>query len=178
MPTFEFGGTLPYLPEDAWVAPNAVLTGNVCLARCTSVWFGAVLRGDNGPVRVGEGSNVQDLCVLHSEPGLPVIVGRSCSIGHGAMLHGCSIGDDCLIGMGAIILDGARIGDNCIIGAGTLITRDKIIPNNSMVVGTPGRVIRQLGDQDADAQRRKASGYEAKWRIAAARHAVYEQGAA
>lgn len=162
---YQFGGHTPVAPDgDAWVAPTAVLLGNVYLGRNASVWFGAVLRGDNGPIYIGEGSNVQDVCVLHSAPGYPINVGKSCSIGHSAVLHGCDIGDYCLIGIGAIILDGARIGRNCVIGAGAFIPRYKQIPDNSVVLGAPGRVVRQLDESDANEQKRRALAYEIKWR--------------
>jgi carbonic anhydrase/acetyltransferase-like protein (isoleucine patch superfamily) len=165
MMIYEFGGHTPVAPDgDAWVAPTAVLLGNVCLARNASVWFGAVLRGDNGPIYIGEGSNVQDVCVLHSAPGCPINVGRSCSIGHSAVLHGCNIGDYSLIGIGAIILDGAHIGRNCVIGAGAFVPRGKRIPDNSVVLGAPGRIVRQLDESDAKDQKRRAFAYEIKWR--------------
>jgi carbonic anhydrase/acetyltransferase-like protein (isoleucine patch superfamily) len=177
----DFDGVAPVMPEgEVWVAPTAVLVGNIRLGSGASVWYGAVLRADNGPISIGEGSNVQDTCVVHSAPGGAVCVGRSCSIGHGAVLHGCTIGDYCLIGIGAILLDGVRIGRNCVIGAGAMLPRGKIIPDNSMVLGAPGRVVRQLDDSDLHDQKRRALGYEAKWRrfttdIAAnRRHAAVE----
>lgn len=166
MPICEFGGMTPCVPDDVWVAPTAILSGDVWLARGVSVWHGAVLRGDNGPISIGEGSNVQDLCLLHAALGQRTAVGRSCSIGHGALLHGCRIGDYCLIGMGAILLDGADIGRNCRIGAGTLILAGTVIPDNSLVVGQPARIIRQLSATAADEQRAEAFAYEQKWRQA------------
>lgn len=166
MPIYEFGGMTPCVPDDAWVAPTAILAGDVWLARGVSIWHGAVLRADNGPILIGECSNVQDLCVLHASPGQRTAIGRSCSIGHGALLHGCHIGDFCLIGMGAILLDGAEIGRNCRIGAGALILAGTVIPENSLVVGQPARIIRQLSPAAADEQRAEAFAYEQKWRRA------------
>lgn len=161
----EFDGVTPVVPDgEAWIAPTAVLLGNISLERGASIWYGAVLRADNGPITIGEGSNVQDLCVVHSAPGVPVSIGRGCSVGHSAVLHGCMIGDYCLIGIGSILLDGARIGRNCVIGAGAMIPRGKVIPDNSMVLGAPGRIVRQLDDGDLNDQKRQALGYEAKWR--------------
>ena len=126
-----------------YIAPNATLIGGVTLGLDASVWFGAVLRGDSEPIVVGERSNIQDLCVLHTDPGFPLVIGANCTIGHQAMLHGCTIGDNCLIGIQAIVLNGARIGRNCLIGAGALVTEGMIIPDNSMVVGMPGKVKRE-----------------------------------
>jgi carbonic anhydrase/acetyltransferase-like protein (isoleucine patch superfamily) len=166
MPIHEFGGVMPCVPDDAWVAPTAILSGDVWLACGASIWNGTVLRGDNGPISIGEGSNVQDLCVLHAAPGQRTAIGRGCSIGHGALLHGCRIGDFCLIGMGTILLDGADIGRNCRIGAGTLILAGTAIPENSLVVGQPARIIRQLCPDAADEQRAGAFAYEQIWRQA------------
>ena len=150
MTLYALDGIEPQLPDDGacWVAPDAVLIGKVRLERNASVWFGAVLRGDNEWITVGEGSNVQDGAVLHTDPGLPLTVGRNCTIGHRAILHGCTIGDNSLVGMGATILNGARIGSNCLIGANALVTEGKVIPDNSLVMGTPAKVVRVL---DADA---------------------------
>lgn len=146
MTLFSLDGVEPELPEsgDYWIAPGAQVIGRVVLASATSVWFGSTLRGDTEPITVGEGSNIQENCVLHTDAGFPLTIGRNCTIGHKAMLHGCSIGDASLVGMGATILNGARIGRNCLIGAGALVTEGKEIPNGSLVVGAPGRVVRPL----------------------------------
>lgn len=140
----------PSVSDSAWIAPDANVIGNVILADKASVWFGATLRGDNERIEVGEGSNVQENCVFHSDMGFPLIIGRNCTIGHKVMLHGCIIGDNTLIGMGATILNGAMIGRNCLIGAGALITENKSIPDGALVMGAPGKVVREL---DAEAIR-------------------------
>jgi carbonic anhydrase/acetyltransferase-like protein (isoleucine patch superfamily) len=164
MQVFDYAGYSPILSRNCWVAHNAILLGDVRLECRASVWFGAVLRGDQGAIHVGIGSNVQDLCVLHSNPGQMVRIGQRCSIGHRAVLHGCTIGDYSLIGIGAIILDGATIGRNCIVGAGSVITSGMNIPDNSMVVGVPGRIVRKLGERNVKIQRRQSLAYERIWR--------------
>jgi len=134
---------------DTWfIAPNAAVIGDVTLERDASVWFSATLRGDNEPILIGEGSNVQDGSVLHTDPGFPIKIGKNVSIGHMVMVHGCSIGDNTLIGIGSIILNGARIGKNCLIGANTLITEGKEIPDGSVVMGSPGKIIRDATEND------------------------------
>ena len=130
-----------------WVAPNAVVIGDVTLEKNTSIWFNATLRGDIENIHIGEGSNVQDGCVLHTDPGCPLKVGKDVTVGHLVMLHGCTIGDNSLIGIGAVILNKAKIGKNCIIGAKALITENKVIPDGSLVMGSPGKVIRQLDNE-------------------------------
>lgn len=147
MTLYSLDGVSPELKEESWVAPDATLIGKITVERAGSVWFGAVLRGDNERITVGEGSNVQDGCVLHTDMGFPLTIGAECTVGHKVILHGCTIGDGSLIGMGAIILNGARIGKNCLIGAGALITEGKEIPDGSLVVGSPGKVVRQLSDE-------------------------------
>jgi carbonic anhydrase/acetyltransferase-like protein (isoleucine patch superfamily) len=139
-------GVAPELPEEGayWVAASADVIGRVRLARNASVWFNAVLRGDNELIAVGEGSNIQDGCVLHTDMGSPLTIGANCTIGHKAMLHGCTIGENSLVGIGAIILNNAVIGRNCLIGAHTLISERKVIPDNSLVMGSPGKVVREL----------------------------------
>lgn len=156
----------PITPEAGafWVAPNAALIGRVVLKRDASVWFAAVLRGDNETITVGERSNVQDGCVLHTDMGFPLEIGRGCTIGHKAILHGCTIGDNSLVGMGATVLNGARIGRNCIIGANALIAEGKEIPDNSLVVGMPGRVVRELDAAAEAGIAGSADGYVAQWR--------------
>ncbi|RYH12056.1 gamma carbonic anhydrase family protein [Tropicimonas sp. IMCC6043] len=146
---YALAGVTPEIADSAWVAPDANLIGKVTLEEAASVWFGCTLRGDNERIRIGAGSNVQENCVLHTDMGFPLVVGRNCTIGHKVMLHGCTIGDTSLIGMGAIVLNGARIGRNCLIGAGALITEGKEIPDNSLVMGAPGKVVRQLDEAAA-----------------------------
>lgn len=141
---WEFEGVLPRLEGEAWAAPDAQLIGNVVMEDGASVWFGAVLRGDNEMIRVGRNSNVQDLSVCHTDMGYPLTIGADCTIGHRAILHGCTIGDGVLIGMGAIVLNGACIGAGSLIGAGALIAENKVIAPGSLVMGAPGRVVREL----------------------------------
>lgn len=166
MAIYALGGVRPQLPAegDYWVAPNAQVMGNVRLERNASVWFGAVLRGDNELITVGENSNVQDGSVLHTDPGSPLTIGANVTIGHMVMLHGCTIGDGSLVGIGSIILNNTRIGKNCLIGANTLIAEGKEIPDNSMVLGAPGRVIRTLTDEQAAALRLSADHYVQNWK--------------
>ncbi len=146
-----------------WTAPNAVLLGKVELCDDASVWFNAVLRGDNELIRVGARSNVQDGSVLHTDPGFALDIGEDCTIGHMVMLHGCTIGNGCLIGIGSVILNGARIGDGSLIGANTLITEGKVIPARSMVMGSPGKVVRELSEEDAARLKLSAGRYVANW---------------
>ena len=154
----------PSLPPQGqhFVAPDATVIGQVMLAPWVSVWFGAVLRGDNEPIRIDEGSNIQDLCVLHTDPGYPLHVGRNCTIGHRAILHGCTVGDGSLVGMGAMVLNGAKIGRGCLIGAGALVTEGKDIPDHSLVMGSPGRVVRTLDAQALARLERSAETYREK----------------
>lgn len=130
--------------ESYWIAPSASVIGSVYLGRNTAVWFGAVIRGDVEPIRIGDGSNVQDCCVLHTDPGAPLTIGNNVTIGHSANVHGCKIGDGSLVGIGATILNHAKVGKNCMIGAGALIPEGKEIPDNSLVVGAPGKVVREV----------------------------------
>lgn len=166
MPIYTLDGVAPILPPEGtyWVAPDAVLVGKVRLDADASVWFGAVLRGDNELIHICEGSNVQDGCVLHTDMGFPMIVEPGCTIGHSAILHGCIIGENSLVGMGATVLNGARIGRNCLVGANALIPEGKIIPDNSLVVGAPGRVVRQLDDEQLQRLRGPADTYRRNWR--------------
>ena len=147
-----------------WVAPNATSIGEVTLEKNSSVWFNAVIRGDNENIHVGEGSNVQDGSVLHTDPGCPLRIGKDVTIGHIVMLHGCTIGDNSLIGIGAVILNNAKIGKNCIIGAKALITENKEIPDNSLVVGAPGRVVRKLTDDEIGKITENAKHYQDNWK--------------
>ena len=133
---------------DYWIAPNATVIGSVILEHNASVWFNCVVRGDDDTITIGENSQVQDNCVVHVDPGFPVTLGRNVSVGHMAMLHGCTIGDDTLIGIKAVILNGAKVGKNCLIGANSLIAEGKEIPDGSLVVGSPGKVVRQLTEQE------------------------------
>ena len=147
-----------------WVAPNATIIGDVTLEKNTSIWFNAVLRGDIENIHIGEGSNVQDGSVLHTDPGCPLKVGKNVTIGHMVMLHGCTIGDNSLIGIWAVILNNAKIRNNCIIGAKSLITENKVIPDNSLVVGSPGKVIRKVTDVEAKAINENAIRYQENWK--------------
>lgn len=161
---YALDGIAPQIDPSAWVADTAVLIGKITLEADANIWFGATLRGDNEEIRVGRGSNVQENSVLHTDMGHPLTIGPNCTIGHKAMLHGCTIGEGSLIGMGATILNGAKIGKGCLIGAGALITEGKVIPDGSLVMGAPGKVVRQL---DAEAQARllkSAQGYQANAR--------------
>jgi len=163
---YALDGIAPDLPEDGdyWVAPDANLIGKVVLESGASVWFGSTLRGDNEEIRVGAGSNVQENTVCHTDPGCPLIIGLGCTIGHKAMLHGCIIGENSLIGMGATVLNGAKIGKNCLIGAGALITEGKEIPDGSLVMGAPGKVVRQLDEAAIEGLRSSARKYQANMR--------------
>lgn len=150
--------------DDHWLAPNAVAVGRVHLARNASVWWSAVLRGDNEPITVGADSNVQDGAVLHTDPGFPLTLHRQVTVGHLVMLHGCEIGENSLIGIGAVILNGARIGRNCLIGARALVTEGKVIPDNSLVIGAPGKVVRETTPEEIAANRAAAEHYVRNWR--------------
>jgi len=149
MAIYRLGERVPSIHPTAWVADSADLIGLVELRENASVWFNAALRGDNEPIVVGANSNVQEGAVLHTDPGSPLVIGEWVTVGHQAMLHGCTIGEGSLIGIQAIVLNGAKIGRNCLIGAGALIGEGKEIPDNSVVLGAPGRVVRQLSDEDA-----------------------------
>jgi carbonic anhydrase/acetyltransferase-like protein (isoleucine patch superfamily) len=166
MNVFQLGDKRPQLPsaDEYWLAPNAIVVGDVILRRNASVWFGAVVRGDNDPIEIGENSNVQDLSVLHSDPGVPLRIGANVTIGHLAMVHSCDVGENTLIGIGAVVLSRARIGRNCLIGAGALIPEGKEIPDNSLVVGAPGRVVRELSESQIAFLKASADHYQANWR--------------
>jgi len=170
MTIYALEGIAPELPAEGrfWVAPNATVIGKVRLEAMASVWFGAVIRGDNDWITIGENSNVQDGAVLHTDPGLPLLVGRNCTIGHKAILHGCEVGDNTLIGMGAVILNRARIGSNCLIGANALITEGKVIPDNSLVMGQPGKVMGELNEETIAGLTRSAESYVRNWQRFAA----------
>ncbi|WP_417310307.1 gamma carbonic anhydrase family protein [Devosia sp.] len=166
MAIYALGDSRPELPGDDqyWVAPDASVMGRVILRENASVWYGAVVRGDNDPIEIGEDSNVQDLSVLHTDVGAPLTIGKGVTIGHRVMLHGCTIGDYSLIGIGSTILNGAVIGKNCIIGAHTLITEGKAIPDNSLVVGSPGRVMKTLDADTAEMLKASADHYVENWK--------------
>ncbi len=166
MPIYALDGVRPTLPADGrfWIAPNATLIGDVRLAEDAGVWFGAVLRGDNEPIVIGRRSNVQDLCVMHTDKGFPLTIGEDCTIGHGAILHGCTIGDGALIGMGAVILNGAKIGRGSLVGARALITEGKEFPDHSLIVGSPAKATRTLDAAAHEALRWSAAHYVENWR--------------
>lgn len=170
MPVYKLDGIAPDLPPDGawWMAPDATLVGRVVLKPGVGIWFGAVLRGDNEPIVVGEDSNIQEHAVLHTDMGFPLTIGAGCTIGHRAVIHGCTIGDNTLVGMGAVILNGARIGRDCLVGAGALVPENREIPDGSLVVGMPGKVVRALLPAEIDRLRASASGYVANWRRFAA----------
>jgi carbonic anhydrase/acetyltransferase-like protein (isoleucine patch superfamily) len=169
MNLFDLGDHRPILPPNGeyWIAPGAVVVGRVELKVNSSVWFGAVLRGDNDPIVVGEGTNIQDHSVLHTDEGVPLTIGGGVTVGHRAMLHGCTVGDNSLIGIGAVVLNRAVVGRDCLIGAGALITEGKVIPDGSLVVGSPGRVVRSLSDQEIGFLRLSALHYVENWRLRA-----------
>ena len=157
---FSFEGHAPNVDADAWVAHDANIIGKITLKAGSSVWFCSTLRGDNEPIVVGEGTNIQENCVIHTDMGFPVTIGAGCTIGHKAMIHGCTIGDNTLVGMGATILNGAVIGKNCQIAAGALITEGKVIPDGSLVMGVPGKIVRELDEVRIDSLRASARGYQ------------------
>lgn len=164
MAVFALGSLAPQLPGDeCWIAPNAMVVGNVRLLRNASVWFGATIRGDNELIEIGEGSNVQDNSVLHTDPGAPLTIGANVTVGHLVMLHGCTIGDGSLVGIGSVILNRAKIGKNCLIGANSFIGENKVIPDNSVVLGAPGKVVRQLDEAAAAMLAHGAAHYVENW---------------
>ncbi len=166
MTRYALDGVAPTLPASGnyYIAPGARVIGKVTLAEEVGIWFNAVLRGDNEPIVIGPGSNVQDSCVLHTDPGFPMIIGADVTVGHCAILHGCTIGEGTLIGMGAVVLNGAKIGKGCLIGANALVTEGKEIPDHSMVVGQPAKVIRPVDGALAAELRRAAEIYQKRQR--------------
>ncbi len=163
MPVYAIDGKAPEF-EDAdtnWIAPDATLIGNIRIGRNVGFWFGVAVRGDGEPITIGADTNVQEHTIMHTDPGFPLTIGEGCTIGHRALLHGCTIGDNSLIGMGAIVLNGARIGNNSLVGAGALVTENKVIPDNSMIVGSPAKVIRTLDEAAIERLRVSAAHYVA-----------------
>jgi carbonic anhydrase/acetyltransferase-like protein (isoleucine patch superfamily) len=170
MPIYQLDGNTPEFPEAGryWLAPDATLIGKVRLGDEASVWFGSVIRGDNELIDVGARVNIQELCVLHTDPGYPMTIAADCTIGHKAMLHGCTIGPNSLIGMGATVLNGAKIGANSLVGAGALITEGKEFPDNSLIVGVPAKVVRPLDSEMVARIGNTAAHYVRNWRRFAA----------
>jgi len=159
MAIYELDGVAPRLADSAWVADSAQVIGNVVLGEGSSVWFGAVLRGDTETITLGAGSNIQDGSVLHADVGFPMTVGANVTVGHQVMLHGCTIGDESLIGIGATVLNGAKIGRNCLVGAGSLVTEGKEFPDGSMIIGSPARVVKSLTPEQIKGLRLSAHHY-------------------
>ena len=157
---WELDGVAPEIAEDAWIAPDAQIMGRDVIEPGASVWWGAVLRGDNEEIRIGRGANVQDLCCLHTDPGFPLTVGANVTVGHRAILHGCTIDEDVLIGMGATVLNGASIGSGSLIGAAALISEGKEIPSRALVMGAPGRIVREIDDEALAGLRESARRYQ------------------
>jgi carbonic anhydrase/acetyltransferase-like protein (isoleucine patch superfamily) len=166
MPIYELDGIAPELPAEDhyWVAPDANLIGKVTLHEDAGIWFGCTLRGDNERITVGKRSNIQESSLLHTDMGSPLTIGADCTIGHHVILHGCTIADNCLIGMGAIVMNGAKIGRNSIVGAGALVTEGKEFPENSLIVGSPAKVVRQLDEVAATRIGKSAAGYVTNWK--------------
>ncbi len=159
MSIFALNATSPHLAAGVWTAPGAAVIGRVSLGEDVGVWFGAVLRGDNEAIEVGARTNIQEMAMVHTDPGFPVRIGEGCTIGHRAIVHGCTIGDNTLIGMGAIVLNGARIGRDCLVGAGALVTEGREIPDGSLVVGAPAKVVRALDETAIASLRLSADRY-------------------
>jgi carbonic anhydrase/acetyltransferase-like protein (isoleucine patch superfamily) len=167
MPLYALGPARPAVPPEGryWIAPDAHVIGKVELGEDVGIWFGAVLRGDNEPIRIGTRTNIQEGVVIHVDPGLPVTIGEGCTIGHRAIVHGCTIGDNSLVGMGATILNGAVIGNNCLVGANALVTEGKVFPDNSLIVGAPAKAIRLLDETAVAGLKKSADGYVKKWQL-------------
>ena len=159
MAIYQLDEHIPQLHDSVWVADSAQVMGAVSLGADASVWFGATVRGDTEHIAIGEGSNVQDGSVLHADHGLPLVVGKHVTVGHMVMLHGCTIGDESLIGIGAVVLNGAKIGKNCLVGAGSLVTEGKEFPDGSMIMGTPAKVVRELSAEQIEGLRQSARHY-------------------
>ncbi len=159
MAIYELDGVAPQVADSAWVADSAQVMGAVTLAEGSSVWFGAVIRGDTETITLGAGSNIQDASVLHADHGFPLVIGERVTVGHQVMLHGCTIGDESLIGIGAVVLNGAKIGKRCLVGAGALVTEGKEFPDGSMIIGSPAKVVRQLTPEQIEGLKRSAQHY-------------------
>lgn len=157
---YSLNGISPQVSPEAWIAPGARIMGNVVIEAGASVWFNAVLRGDNEQIVIGEGSNVQDLAMLHTDIGFPIVIGRNCTVGHTAILHGCTLGDHALVGMGATVLNGAQIGDYCLVGANALITEGKAFDEGQLIVGSPAKAVRALDDAARAGLEQSALGYQ------------------
>lgn len=164
MPLYRLGDKQPQVGHNAWIAPNATVIGNVHLGANASIWWNATLRGDNDPIYIGDNSNIQDGSVLHTDEGFPMHIGNDVTVGHLVMLHGCTVGDGSLIGIGSVILNRAIIGKGCIVGANTLIPEGKVFPDRVLIVGSPGKVIRQLTDDDVAKLKKSAEHYVANAR--------------
>ena len=170
MPFYALGSLQPQTPPEGgyWVAPDANVIGQVHLGQDVGIWFGATLRGDNEPIHIGAGTNIQEAVIIHVDPGFPVTIGQGCTIGHRAIIHGCTIGDNSLIGMGATVLNGAKIGRNCLVGANALVTEGKEFPDNSLIVGAPAKVVRVLDGAAVEGLKRSAEHYVKNWQRYAA----------
>ena len=166
MTLYTLDGVAPKTPGAGkfWVAPSATVIGNVEIGEDASVWWGVVIRGDLDAIRIGRGCNIQDNAVLHADPGLPLTLGENVTVGHMAMVHGCTVCAGALIGIGAIVLNGAVIGEDCLVGAGTLVPEGKSFPARSLILGSPGRVVRTLGEDDIARMRKTAKGYQDRWK--------------
>jgi carbonic anhydrase/acetyltransferase-like protein (isoleucine patch superfamily) len=161
MPLYELDGKAPEFADEQsnWIAPDATIIGSVSIGRNVGIWFGSVIRGDNENITIGDDTNVQEHTIMHTDPSFPLTIGDGCTIGHRALLHGCTIGDNSLIGMGAIILNGAKIGNNCLVGAGSLVTEGKEFPDNSLIVGSPAKAVRTLDDGAVNRLKMSAAHY-------------------
>ena len=165
MAIYQLGDLSPSIAASAYIADGVNLIGNVGIGEQASVWFGVTIRGDNEAITVGAGSNVQEAAILHSDPGFPLTIGSNVSVGHQAMLHGCSIGDGSLVGIQAVILNGAKIGKNCLVGAGALVTEDKEFPDNSLIIGSPAKAVRVMGDEQIAGMHANAAAYVERARL-------------
>ena len=159
MAVYQLDTLTPDIADSAWVADNAQVIGDVHMAADSSVWFSSVVRGDTATIRIGEGTNIQDGSVLHADVGIPLTIGKHVTVGHMVQLHGCTIGDESLIGIGAVVLNGAKIGKNCLVGAGSLVTEGKEFPDGSMILGSPAKVVRELTPEQIEGLRRSAQHY-------------------
>jgi carbonic anhydrase/acetyltransferase-like protein (isoleucine patch superfamily) len=159
MAVYQLDDLTPHMADSAWVADNAQVVGDVHMASDSSVWFSSVVRGDTATIRIGEGTNIQDGSVLHADVGIPLTIGKHVTVGHMVQLHGCTIGDESLIGIGAVVLNGAKIGKNCLVGAGSLVTEGKEFPDGSMILGSPAKVVRELTPEQIEGLRRSAQHY-------------------